>query len=180
MARIGIFFGTSSGSTRKVAKAIQKRFGDEVMATPVNINRVSAEDVAAYDCLILGTPTLGDGQLPGQSADCEEESWEEALERLADLDLGGKTVALFGLGDQKSYANEFVNALGELHDFVIDRGARVVGSWPVDGYAFKHSEAVVDGKFVGLVLDQDNQAELTEGRLDVWLRQIAPDLGLPV
>jgi len=178
MAKIGIFFGTSSGSTRKIAKAIQKRFGDEVMAAPVNINRASADDLVAYDCLIFGTPTLGDGQLPGQSADCEEESWEEALERLAEVDLKGKIVALYGLGDQKSYANEFVNALIELHDFVVDRGGKIVGSWPTDGYAFKHSEAVVDGKFVGLVLDQDNQADLTEGRLDVWLRQIAPDLGL--
>lgn len=179
MAKIGIFFGTSSGSTRKIAKAIQKRFGDEVMAAPVNINRASADDLVAYDYLILGTPTLGDGQLPGQSADCEEESWEEALVRLAEVDLRGKVVALYGLGDQKSYANEFVNALIELHDFVADRGGRVVGSWPTDGYAFKHSEAVIDGKFVGLVLDQDNQADLTEGRLDVWLRQIAPDFGLP-
>ena len=178
MARIGVFFGSTSGKTRKVAKMIKKRFDDDTMADPLNINRVSPEDFAAYDFLILGTPTMGDGQLPGLSAECDEESWEEALLRLADVDLAGKTVALFGLGDQVSYANEFLNGLGELHDFVCACGARVVGAWPTAGYDFKTSLAVVDDSFVGLALDLDNQSALTEERLDAWLKQIAPDFGL--
>lgn len=178
MARIGIFFGTSTGNTRKIAKMIKKRYDDDTMAAPVNINRVSAEDLAAYDYLILGTPTWAEGMLPGKSAECDEESWEEALQRLADMSFAGKTVALYGLGDQKSYPAEFVNALIEIYDFVIDRGGKVVGAWPVDGYVFENSDAIVDGQFVGLVLDQDNQAELTDGRLTTWLGQIARHFGL--
>lgn len=180
MAKIGIFFGTSTGNTRKIAKSIKKRFDDDTLAAPVNINRASPEDIAGYDFLIFGTPTLGDGQLPGKSADLEEESWEEALEKLADVDFTGKTIALYGLGDQKTYATEFVNALIEIYDFVVDRGGKIVGEWPTDGYSFKTSEAVLDGKFVGLVLDQDNQSDLTESRLEAWLGQIAPIFGLPV
>jgi flavodoxin I len=179
MSSIGLFFGTSSGSTRKIAKAIKKRYDDALMAAPLNINRVEADELAAYDKLIFGTPTLGDGQLPGLAADCEEESWEEALVRLDGVDFSGKTVALFGLGDQKSYPNEFVNGLAALYDFVTDRGGKVVGDWPVEGYTFKQSDAVVDGRFVGLVLDQDNQADQSEARLDAWLKQIAADFGLP-
>ncbi|MCG5501258.1 flavodoxin [Ectothiorhodospira lacustris] len=178
MARIGIFFGTTTGNTRKVAKMIKKKYDDETMAKPQNVNKVGADEIAAYDYLIFGTPTMGSGQLPGLSADCEEESWEEFLPNLEEVDFTGKTVALYGLGDQVGYANEFVDAMIELYDLVTSRGGRVVGAWPTDGYEFESSQAVVDGKFVGLVLDQDNQSQLTEERLETWLAQIAPEFGL--
>ncbi len=180
MAKIGVFFGSTSGKTRKVAKMIKKKFDDVLMADPVNINKVGPEALAVYDYLILGTPTMGEGQLPGLSADCEEESWEEALVRLAGMDFTGKTVALFGLGDQVSYGNDFVNGLITLYDFVSERGAKVVGSWPTEGYDFNVSLAVVDDQFVGLALDLDNQASQTDARLDAWLGQIAPHFGLPL
>ncbi|MFZ5604639.1 MAG: flavodoxin [Pseudomonadota bacterium] len=178
MARIGIFFGSNTGKTRKVSKMIKKRFDDDTMADPVNVNRTSAADVAQYQYLIFGTPTLGDGLLPGLSADCESESWEEFLPTLADVDFTGKTVAIFGLGDQVGYAHEFVDAMLELFNFLKERGATIVGAWPTDGYEFDHSEAVVDGKFVGLALDLDNQSALTEQRLDAWLKSIAPAFDL--
>ncbi|WP_028240757.1 flavodoxin [Stutzerimonas azotifigens] len=180
MARIGLFFGSNTGKTRKVAKMIKKRFDDDTLADPLNVNRTSAEDFAAYSHLILGTPTLGEGLLPGLSADCENESWEEFLPKLEGLDFTGKTVAIFGLGDQVGYADEFLDAMGELHAFFAERGANLVGEWPTAGYEFDHSEAVVDGKFVGLALDLDNQSNLTEERLDAWLRQIAPAFDLPL
>lgn len=180
MARIGIFFGSTSGKTRKVAKMIKKRFDDETVAEPLNINKATADDLAAYQFLILGTPTMGEGQLPGLSSECDDESWEEALLRLADIDLSGKVVAIYGLGDQDGYPNQFVDAMIELYDFVIERGGRVVGAWPTDGYAFTTSQAVLDDKFVGLALDLDNQSDQTATRLDAWLQLIAPELGLPL
>lgn len=180
MARIGIFFGSTTGKTRKVAKLIKKRFDDETMAEPKNINKTSADELAAYDFLIFGTPTMGEGQLPGLSADCEEESWEEALLRLSDVDFSGKTVAIYGLGDQETYPNEFVDGIMELHDFVSERGGTLVGAWPTDGYTFNTSQSVVDDQFVGLALDLDNQSNLTDARLDAWLKLIAPDFKLPL
>lgn len=180
MARIGLFFGTNTGKTRKVAKMIKKKFDDEVMEKPLNVNKTQVDDFLAYDFLILGTPTLGEGLLPGMSADCDEESWEEFLPRLEDADLTGKTIAIYGLGDQVGYADEFLDAMIEIYDFVTERGAKVVGAWPTDGYEFTHSEAVVDGKFVGLALDLDNQTPLTEARLDAWLSLIAADFDLPL
>ena len=180
MARIGLFFGSNTGKTRKVAKMIKKRFDDDTLADPLNVNRTSAADFAGYSHLILGTPTLGEGLLPGLSADCENESWEEFLPQIEGLDFTGKTVALFGLGDQVGYADEFLDAMGELYEFFSERGATLVGEWPTTGYEFTHSEAVVEGKFVGLALDLDNQSNLTEERLDGWLRQIAPAFDLPL
>ncbi len=178
MARIGIFFGSNTGKTRKVAKMIKKRFDDETMADPLNVNRVSAEDIGKYDFLIFGTPTLGEGVLPGLSADCESESWEECLPKLEGIDFNGKTIAIYGLGDQVGYAHEFLDAMIDLYEFFSEKGARIVGAWPTDGYEFDHSEAIVDGKFVGLALDLDNQSGLTEQRLDAWLKLIAADFGL--
>lgn len=180
MAKIGIFFGSNTGNTRKIAKLIKKRFDDDLMAKPINVNRVDVDEFAAYDYMIWGTPTLGEGDLPGLSADCENESWEEFLPKIEGLDLTGKTIALYGLGDQEGYPGEFVDALGELYQFASERGAKIVGAWPTEGYEFEHSEAVVDGKFVGLALDQDNQSSMTDERLTTWLNQIAPEFELPL
>lgn len=180
MPRIGIFYGSNTGNTRRVAKMIKKRFDDDIMAAPMNINKATQADLEGYSLLILGTPTLGDGQLPGKAADCDDESWEEAIARLDGIDLSGKTIALFGLGDQVGYPNEFLDGLGELHDFVVERGARVVGAWPVAGYQFKRSRAMVDDRFVGLALDLDNQKDQTEARVEAWLRSIAADFQLPL
>ncbi len=181
MAKIGLFFGTDTGNTRKAAKMMYKKIGDEeVVAKPLNVNRAAAEDVEQYEFLIIGTPTLGDGELPGLSAGAENESWEEFLPQLEEMDFTGKTVAIYGCGDQVGYSTEFVDAMMELYDFVEERGATIVGEWSTDGYEFDSSKAVVDDNFVGLVLDYDNQSAQSEDRIDSWLEQIAPEFGFSV
>ncbi len=179
MAKIGLFFGTDTGNTRKIAKQIKKSFDDELMAKPVNVSSADVEDFLRYDYLILGSPTLGDGLLPGLSADCQQESWEEFLPRIEDQDFSGKTIAIFGLGDQITYPDEFVDAIYYLYEFFDQRGGRVVGRWPAQGYDFEHSAALDGDEFLGLALDQDNQAGLTDDRLSAWLGLIAGDFGLP-
>ena len=180
MSRIGLFFASSTGNTRRIAKTIKKRFDDATMADALNVNKASAGLVAGYSHLILGTSTLGGGQLPGLSTDCMGGGWEEFLPQLKDVDFSGKTVALFGLGDQAKYPDEFVDAMGIIYRFIVERGARVVGSWPADDYDFISSRALLNDEFVGLVLDQENQKLLTEARLDTWLKRIAPEFGLPL
>lgn len=176
MAKVGIFFGTDTGRTRRVAKLIAQRLG-EAADPPLNINRVTAADLAPYRALILGTPTLGDGELPGLDNGAQTASWLEFMPQLAGQDWSDKTVAIFGLGDQEKYPNEFVDAIAILRDAVTDCGATVVGDTAVDGYNFKTSQAVVDGRFAGLALDQINQGALTEARVDAWLAGIMPLLG---
>ncbi|HEY0211442.1 flavodoxin [Acerihabitans sp.] len=168
MAKIGIFFGTDTGKTRKIAKLIHQQFDGEA-DEPKNINRATLEDLLAYPILILGTPTLADGQLPGLEAECQSESWAEFADTLAQADLSGKTVALFGLGDQEAYPDNFVSAMGELYDIVSDAGANVVGAWPREGYVFSASAALDGDEFVGLALDQDNQADLSAERVATWV-----------
>jgi flavodoxin I len=180
MSRIGLFFASSTGNTRRIAKMIKKRFDDDTMAEALNVNKATPELVAGYSHLILGTSTLGGGQLPGLSTDCMGGGWEEFLPKLKDVDFSGKTVALFGLGDQAKYPDEFVDAMGIIYKFVIARGAKVVGSWPADDYDFISSKALVNDEFTGLVLDQENQKALSDARLETWLKQISPEFGLPL
>jgi flavodoxin I len=179
MSRIGLFFASSTGNTRRIAKFIKKRYNDETMADALNVNKASPELIAGFSHLIFGTSTLGGGQLPGLSTDCMGGGWEEFLPKLKDVDFTGKTVALFGLGDQDKYPDEFVDAMGEIYQFVAARGAKVVGAWPADDYNFIQSKALVEDQFIGLALDQENQKNLTDARLDSWLKLIAPEFGLP-
>jgi flavodoxin I len=174
MSKIGIFFGTETGTTRLIAKKIHARLGDEIVAKPVNVNRTQPADMLQYDALILGTPSYGVGQMPGYAAGCLESNWAEFLARMPNADFSGKRIALFGLGAQERYTERFASSLRRLHDVFAGFGAEIIGAWPTEGYTFEHSAAVIDDHFVGLVLDQRTQGMHTDARLDAWVAQVRP------
>lgn len=176
MSKIGIFFGTDTGSTRLVAKRIYKFLGDELADKPKNINRTSPDELMQYDALILGTPSYGVGDLPGLAVGCQEANWAEFIPHLDGYDLKGKKVALYGLGHQERYASRFASSLMKLYQVFYGYGADIVGSWSTEGYEFEHSDSIIDGQFVGLVLDQRGQAFLTDERIQAWLAQVTPQL----
>ncbi len=173
MVKVGVFFGTDTGNTRRIAKDISTALGSAVAAKPVNIRNAEVADLLAYDSLIIGTPTYGEGQLPGLSTGNATASWEEFLPKLAGHDFSGKKVAIYGLGNQKGYPIEFVDAMFYLYEQFKQCGATLIGAWDTDGYNFKRSKAVVDNRFVGLALDQENQKDLTPARLEAWLKLLA-------
>ena len=173
MAKVGVFFGTDTGNTRRIAKDIATALGSAIAAKPVNVRNSTVEDMLAYDALIVGTPTYGEGQLPGLSIGNATESWEEFLPKMAGQDFSGKKVAIYGLGNQKSYPVEFVDAMFYLYRQFERCGATIIGAWDTEGYNFKKSKAVVENRFVGLALDQENQKELTPARLETWLKMLA-------
>ncbi len=115
-----------------------------------------------YTYLILGIPTWGIGEL--------QDDWLAALPVLEGLDLRKKTVALFGLGDQESYPDTFADALGRLYDALVETGCSFTGRWCTLGYNFTESGALRGNDFVGLVLDEENQQEMTEIRIADWLK----------
>lgn len=177
MSKIGMFFGTESGTTRLVAKKLFKHLGDAVCDKPVNVNRISPADLMAYDALILGTPSYGEGEIPGKAVGCLESNWAEFLEQMpADVRFDGKRIAFFGLGAQERYADRFASSLFALHQWFATRGATIVGEWPNEGYTFDHSAALVDGRFIGLIIDQRTQSMHTEARLAAWAAQVVPVL----
>jgi flavodoxin I len=159
----GIFYGSSSGKTASVATRIFEKLGSEKAV----IHDVAETDMAEMqDCknLILGIPTWGIGEM--------QDDWVAVQPVLEDLDLTGKTVALFGLGDQESYPDTFADALGNLHELLKGNGCSFTGTWCTLGYNFEASKAILDEDFVGLVLDEENQTELTELRVNDWLEQL--------
>lgn len=167
MSKIGLFYDSDTGNTRKVAKMIAKYFDEgDIELKP--IKKVEPSDFDNYNAFILGTPTLGEGELP--------ENWEAFMPELDAMDFSGKTIALFGLGDQEEYAHEFVDGLGILYEKFDELGAAFIGFWPLEGYEYDISRAELDNEFCGLVLDQDNQSNLTEERVNTWIAQVKPTL----
>lgn len=168
---IGLFFGSDEGNTEYVAGRIQRRLGEDVVDV-MDIADVTQLDFARYDRLILGIPTWDFGQI--------QSDWEEFWGDVAEIDFTGKTVALYGLGDQFGYGDYFLDALGMLHDVIVANGARIIGHWSTEGYEYDASKAEIAGEdlFVGLAIDEDQQEDLTSDRLNLWCRQIHDEFGL--
>ena len=165
MANIGLFFGSDEGNSEGVSYRIQKRLGESVVQVH-DIADVTQLDFADCERVILGIPTWDFGQI--------QSDWEEFWEDISAVDFQGKTVALFGLGDQFGYGDYFLDAMGMLHDVIVANGATVIGYWSIEGYEFDESKALTpDGQqFVGLAIDEDQQEEMTADRLDRWCAQI--------
>jgi flavodoxin I len=152
--------------TADIASRIQERIGPD-RADLWDVEDSSPDDMLGYEILILGIPTWGIGRV--------QEDWKNFISRLKDVNLSGKKVALFGLGDQESYPGTFADAMGKLYRSISKTGCSFIGSWPVEGYVYERSEAVMGERFVGLVIDEDNQPELTDERLEQWLKEIWED-----
>ena len=158
----GIFFATSTGNTEEVANKIHERLDDFEI---VDISKDGVNKINECSIAIIGTPTWGDGEL--------QDDWEDCFEEFKQIDFSTKTVALFGLGDQESYGDEFVNAMGTMYEVVSEKGANVIGFTSTQSYDFEESTAVLNDEFVGLVIDEDNQCELTDERINSWCESIS-------
>lgn len=127
MSKIGLFYGSETGNTRKVAKSIVKKLGDDAVEL-FNVTKATPDDFAKFSSIILATPTLGDGELVN--------SWKEFFPTFQGIDLTGKTVAIYGFGDQDAYGHEFCDAMIILYNAAKAQGATIIGSWGTDGYEF--------------------------------------------
>ncbi len=165
MSKIGLFYATSTGNTEDAAKLIKEKMSTFDIDLK-NISDCIDNAIKKYDLLIFGVSTWGEGDL--------QDDWEDYIENLNEENLLNKTVAIFGLGDQERYCDNFLDAMGTIYDKVTTSGATVVGSWPTDGYTFNESTAIRAGEFVGLGLDADNQEELTQERVNSWVELITP------
>ncbi|WP_337996640.1 flavodoxin [Oleispirillum naphthae] len=171
MERIGLFYDSDTGTTKRAAKAVKAHFDDLEMTAPIPAETATAEEVLGFRHLVFGLPTIGIGNMPA--------GWTRLLARLEDADLSGRTVALFGLGDQLCYGDSYVDAMGDLADFLASRGAKLVGAWPAEGYECAASRARRNGSFVGLALDEDNQPDRTPDRIAAWAAALRREFGLP-
>lgn len=159
---IGIFFGSSSGNTENAANAIAAALGvssDNVF----NVGETSADTVAQFDTLLLGSSTWGDGEL--------QDDWFSFIDDLKEQDLSGKKVAIFGCGDSDSNPDTFCGAIAEIYNALQDSGATFVGQYTPEGYQVTDSAVCVDGQFLGLALDgadEDSHAD----RIAAWVELV--------
>lgn len=164
MKKTIVVYGSTTGMTEDVAN----RIADKLGATVLNVTDLTANIIKENDNLILGSSTWGAGEL--------QDDWFDGVEILKQTGLSDKTVAIFGLGDSESYSDTFCGSMKALYDAAREAGAKIIGNVSTEGYSFDDSEAVVDGKFVGLALDETNESDKTDNRIEAWTEQIKTEL----
>jgi flavodoxin I len=164
MVKIAIIYSFNSTKTAKAAEKIKEAFGPGFNVVPINAEELTEEIFLSFKNMILGVPTWFDGELPNY--------WDEFAPAIEDLNLKDKTIAIFGLGNQVEYPENFGDAVGIMAELVQERGAKVVGFTSSDGYNFESSKALYEDKFVGLILDQETQPRLSKERIENWVADL--------
>lgn len=163
MKKTGIFYGSTTGTTETVARVIADHLG--ISASDIHdVAKMTEEQVATYEALILGTSTWGAGEL--------QDDWYDGLKILKGANLNGKVIALFGCGDSESYSDTFCDGIGIMYEDLKDSGAQIVGAVETDGYTFDASVSVINGHFIGLAIDEMNESSMTEKRVADWTNSI--------
>ncbi|MCF7363067.1 flavodoxin FldB [Vibrio diazotrophicus] len=163
--KIGLFYGSTTCYTEMAAEKMRAIIGDDLLDIH-NVKETPLSLMSDYDLLILGISTWDFGEI--------QEDWNEIWDQIDGVPLNGKSVALFGLGDQEGYGEWYLDAMGLLHDEIKKTGANIIGYWPVKGYTFEASKALTEDRtqFVGLALDEDSQYELSDERIATWIEQV--------
>ncbi len=168
MKKIGLFYSFNTRNTARVAEKIKEVFGAEAQVDMINVEEITEDEFLSYQSMILGVPTWFDGELPNY--------WDEFMPAVEEMKLKDYRIAIFGLGDQKGYPQNFADAIGIIAEALESRGATIVGETENVNYEFEKSFALRNGKFVGLVLDEDNQPELTDERVNNWVKELQKSL----
>ncbi|MEA1886708.1 MAG: flavodoxin [Bacteroidota bacterium] len=168
MKKIGIFYSPTGGKTKEVAKRIGHllKLDDSDI---ISLEAAGINDIEEYDNIIFGIATIGK-----ETWDAEplESAWFDFMPELEKASLEGKTIAIYGLGDHVRWPNHFVDAMGELYQLLKEKGIDTIGKVSPDDYTFEESEALIDGMFVGLPIDEEFEADLTDQRIKAWIDQI--------
>lgn len=169
--QVGIFYAPSGGSVQKVARQIKQKLA-EVQPDMQVISDIVPLQLLDYHNLILVCSTLGRNTWEMEQKD----PWSSFLPNMLRIRMDGRKVALVGLGDHVSYPNNFVDGMGILGQTVEEIGGKLIGATPTRDYIFNDSRALRDGKFIGLPLDEDYEAEKTEERLNGWISNILQEI----
>lgn len=164
MGKTVVVYGSSTGMCEEIAGKIASKLS----VSAINVTDLNADVLAGNDNLLIGTSTWGAGEL--------QDDWYDGVDLLKGTDLAGKVVAVFGCGDSAGYSDTFCGGMRELYDAAKAGGATLVGEVSTEGYTFDGSDAIVDGKFVGLAIDDVNEDDMTDSRIDAWLGQIRSSL----
>ena len=168
---VGIYFATTTGKTEDIAERLHGLL--DSAEGPKDISDVDdLSELAGHDGVICGIPTWNTG------ADSERSgtAWDSILEDIGELDLNGKKVAIFGLGDSSTYTENYCDAMEELHRYFKQAGASMVGYTAKTDYTFDESKSVVGEEFCGLPLDEDSESDMTDERLSGWAEKLKGEM----
>ena len=168
MKKIAIVFSFNTQKTGKIAKRVKEAFGKDANVEMVNVEEVTVDEFLQYDNLICGTATWFDGELPNH--------WDEFVPELEDMDLKGKRIAIFGLGDQKGYPENFLDGMGILGEILEAQGGRLVGFTSTEEYSYESSRAERGDQFIGLGIDFESQGNKNKDRVNGWVRKLKLEL----
>lgn len=168
--KIGVFYASETGNTKNHAFDIVNCLTDCGLEVddPKDIVDLDPEILLGYDFMIFGSPTWNIGEL--------QADLDAMIKDFGRLDLSGKSIAIYGCGDQEGYPDTYQDAIGILAKILIEAGASLLGKTSPEGHRFQSSLALSEGKFLGLALDNHNQADLSEGRIRSWVEQLAQEL----
>jgi flavodoxin I len=163
MKPTAIIYSFNTKKTAKIAELIKEAFNNDQVQM-VNAEEITGEQFMSYDQIIMGVPTWFDGELPNY--------WDEFVPALEDMDLKEKKIALFGLGNQEGYPENFLDGVGIMAEILEKRGAALVGFTSVEGYSFERSRALRGEEFAGLAIDFENQGSMNRERVAGWVKQL--------
>ena len=168
MEKIAIFFGPLNGSVHRIAKLVASKIGDDKVDL-IHIASATATDLEKYTRIIFGISTIGKDTWQQKF---DNNDWSKFFPVVSEFNFSGKKVAIFGLGDHITYAYHFVDSMGLLGKTIKNLGGEIFGQVSTEGYTFQDSDAIVDGKFIGLPVDEDFEPELTEERVSAWINTL--------
>ena len=163
MNKTAIIYSFNTKKTGKIATQIQEGFNDPAIEM-VNAEEISEDLFLSFDQIIMGVPTWFDGELPNY--------WDEFVPALEEMNLQGKKIALFGLGDQKGYSENFLDGVGIMAGILEAQDATLVGFTSTEGYEFESSRALRNNQFMGLAIDYENQGSMNKQRVAAWIEEL--------
>ena len=166
--KIGIFYGSSTGNTQTAAELIAENLSEHECILK-DVDGIDVEEFLGYDLLLLGISTWYVGE--------PQDDWIDILDDMDGQDFSGVKFAIFGQGDQLGYPDTFQDGMGMVYEKMMNGGGTgKIGFTSTDGYDFDESKGVMDGMFCGLSLDEDNQGEMTDERVEEWCKQIMSEV----
>lgn len=168
--KVALIFGSDTGMTENISEIIADKLDIDDIAF-IDVYTISISDFSNYNILIFGIPTWYDGEL--------QTDWDNFFPDFKKINFSEKKVAFFSLGDQYGYPDNFVDGLGILAEVVLRNGGDLGGYWPNTGYDFNKSLGIApNGMFYGLVLDEDNQSDESNERIDQWILKLKKEFEL--
>lgn len=166
MKNIGIFYGSSTGMTSELAQKIANKLNIE--SNVFDVSNADPSDVSEFEVLLLGCSTWGVGEL--------QDDWDGFLPKLKEQDLRDKLIGLFGTGDSDSYPDSFCEALSIIKEKLSSTGCKFIGSYTPEDYNYDCTKSEENGQLIGLCIDDVNQEDLTDKRIELWVSKILSEL----